>query len=382
MNCYPAYSVRTLAAIATVTLTLAMSPGLARAEGDQDEAMFRALDAIATRDAVVGYAAGIVVGGQLAYTHAFGEKELGSGAALETGSVFHWASVSKPFVATAIMQLSEAGRLDLDARLVDVLPDYKTSDPRHASITIRQLLLHTSGLPDVEDYQWDHPQYDPQSLGRWVLSESPRDLLFDPGSDRQYSNLGYETLGVVIEQVSGLEFETYMTRNIFEPLRMTDTTFYYPDVPEKLRTTGHTGAEDRRVVEHYPYNRRHAPSSTLNTNVNDMARFVMALLNGGQLDGFRILKSTTVDQMWTPIWVIQESPFRGAAMGWVVEEHSGRNIVRHFGWDDGFRSALILLPGEKSGLFIVSNDETAQIGEFVRAAFAGLVATQESDGPR
>jgi CubicO group peptidase (beta-lactamase class C family) len=290
--------------------------------------------------------------------------------------------VSKPFVATAIMQLSERGELDPDARLVDVLPDYKTSDPRHADVSIRQLLLHTSGTPDVEDYEWDKPGYDDDALRRWVVEESPRDLLFDPGSDREYSNVGYEILGLVIEQISGQSFESFMKENIFDPLRMTDTTFYYPDVPETLRTVGHTDSTQRRPVSHYPYNRRHAPSSTLNTNVEDMARFVLALLNEGELDGVRILKSSTLDDMWTPRWTTRESPFQAAAMGWVVEDFNGHRMVRHFGADDGFRSALLLFPDDESGLFLVTNDETTPMPDIARAALGKLLAGGESGEQR
>ena len=336
------------------------------------------LDSIAVENAVVGYTIGLVAGGRLAYAHAFGEAELGGGTRVTTKSVFHWASVSKPFVATAIMQLSERGELDLDARLVDVLPDYKTTDPRHAEVTIRQLLLHTSGTPDVEDYQWDKPGYDENALRRWVVEESPRDLLFDPGSDRQYSNVGYEILGLVIEQVSGESFENFMKQSIFDPLGMTDTTFYYPDVPAELRTVGHADSTQRRPVSDYPYNRRHAPSSTLNTSVEDMARFVLAMLNEGELDGVRILKSSTLDDMWTPRWTTRESPFQATAMGWVVEDFNGHRMARHFGSDDGFKSALLIFPDDESGLFLVTNDETTPMPDIARAALGELLAVEES----
>jgi CubicO group peptidase (beta-lactamase class C family) len=339
-----------------------------------ESVLSQSLDSIAIENAVVGYSIGLVADGRLAYAHAFGETELGSSTRLTTKSIFHWASVSKPFVATAIMQLSERGELDLDAHLVDVLPEYKTSDTRHAEVSIRELLLHTSGLPDVEDYQWDKPEYDDGALRRWVLDESPRDLLFDPGSDRQYSNVGFEILGLVIEQVSGLSFEDYMKRNIFDPLGMSDTTFYYPDVPETLRTVGHTDPTQRRPVNNYPYNRRHAPSSTLNTNVEDMARFVLALLNEGELDGVRILKSSTLDDMWTPRWVMHETPLPAAAMGWVVEDFNGHRMVRHFGSDDGFKSALLIFPDDESGLFLVTNDETTPMPDVARAALGELLA--------
>ncbi len=333
-----------------------------------DSPLSTALDTVATDSAVTGFAIGIVSDGQFAYAHASGVRELGSGSGLDTSSVLHWASVSKPFVATAIMQLNERGLLTLDARLVDILPEYKSPDPRYRNITMRQLLLHTSGLPDVDDYQWDRPQFDDQALARWVLEESPRDLLFDPGSEREYSNIGYEVLGLVIEKMSGLGFEEYMARNIFEPLGMTRTTFIYPEVPEDLRTVGHSGTEHRAPVGHYPYNRRHAPSSTLNTNVKDMARFVRALLNGGELDGVRILDESSIDDMWTPRWTVRDDPFKAGAMGWVVEDYEGHRMVRHFGWDDGFRSALIIFPADRSAFFFVTNDETAPIGEFVKIA--------------
>ena len=161
--------------------------------------------------------------------------------------------------------------------------------------------------------------------------------------------------------------------NIFDPLGMADTTFYYPDVPDPRRTAGHADPEHRRSVDHYPYNRRHAPSSTLNSNVDDMARFVLALLNGGGLGDERILERDTVAEMWTPRWTVQEDPLRAAAMGWVVEDYNGHRIVRHFGSDDGFRSALIILPDERAGLFFVTNDATAPVRDLVLAALADLL---------
>ncbi len=331
------------------------------------------LDSVAAEHSVVGFAIGMVAQGEKVLSHGYGHARLGGDTLITSRSIFHWASVSKPFVAIAVMQLKERGQLDLDAHLVDILPDYKTSDDRHQEITIRQLLLHTSGMPDVQDYEWDKPQFDDEALQRWALTESPRELLFDPGSDRRYSNVGYEILGVVIEQVSGESFEDYMQRHIFTPLGMSDTTFYYPDVPEQWRTTGHAGEGDRQPTKHYPYNRRHAPSSTLNTNIDDMARYVKALLNGGELDGKRILRSDTLKEMWTPGWTMRETPLSAMALGWVVEDFNGHRMVRHFGSDDGFRSVLILFPDDQAGAFMVTNDEETPTREIVTTALADLL---------
>lgn len=367
--------------VASLALAMTVVAGCSKAPQSVEDneagldgvALSRVLDQIAAENNVVAYSIGLVANGTLAYAHAYGEAVLGSGEKVTTKSVFHWASVSKPFVATAIMQLHERGKLDLDALLIDVLSGYTVSDKRLFDVTIRQLLLHTSGMPDVEDYGWDKPEYDDEALSRWVLHESPRKPLFDPGTDRKYSNVGFEVLGVVIEQLSGLSFEAYMQRNIFEPLGMNDSTFYYPDVPEAQRTTGHQGEGQRHPISDYPYNRRHAPSSTLNTNVEDMARFVMAMLNDGELDGVRIINSNTLRDMWDPGWVISEDPPSAAAMGWVVEDFNGHRMVRHFGSDDGFRSALLIFPDDEAGLFLVTNDEATPMRDIARTALGELM---------
>ena len=179
-------------------------------------ALTEALEAARTKTEAVGFAVGIIEQGEFTYARGFGVKSQGKNSPVDANSNFHWASVSKPVVATAIMQLAERGALDLDAKLVEVLPDYKITDPRQREISIRQILLHISGLPDVEDYGWDKPEYDEKALQRWVLEDSPRDLLFDPGSAREYSNVGFEVLGLVIERISGLSFTDYVRKNIFD----------------------------------------------------------------------------------------------------------------------------------------------------------------------
>ena len=340
-----------------------------------DAALTQSLKAIRGKSEAVGFALGIIENGNVTYARGFGVKSQDHAGPVDANSNFHWASVSKPVVATAIMQLAERGVLDLDAKLVEVLADYKITDPRHRDISIRQILLHISGLPDVEDYGWDKPEYDETALRRWVLEDSPRDLLFDPGSAREYSNVGFEVLGLVIERISGLSFTDYVRENIFEPLQMEQSTFYYPDTLPVRRTTGHAGAAGSKyITPYYPYNRRHEPSSTLNTSINEIARYALALLNGGVLDGARILSQEALCDMWAPMWKINEDPLQAATMGWVYQEREGIVLLRHFGSDDGFRSALILMPETKSAILFASNDEEVPQREIILAALAALTS--------
>ena len=160
--------------------------------------------------------------GQL-YRGAVGFKDLESGEKLLPDHVFHMASVTKLFVGTSILQLWERGHLDLDGLLTDYLPWFEMKDERFRQVTIRHLMTHTAGMPDVKDYAWDRPETDEGALERYVRSPEVREasLLWNPGEGRfAYSNIGYEILGTVIASVSGDSFESYIKKHIFEPLEM------------------------------------------------------------------------------------------------------------------------------------------------------------------
>jgi len=215
---------------------------------------------------VAGLAIGIVKDDHLVYANGFGLKTLDrKGDPVTPESLFHVASITKTFVATSVMQLVDQGKVDLDATLVGYLPYFRMADDRYKQITIRHLLTHTSGIPDVVDYEWDKPQYDPGALERYVRSLSRLDLLFAPGTQFEYSNNGYEVLGDLIAKVSGESFEDYVQRHILTPLRMTKSTLLLEQAEPKLMTNGHilSAAGEPSVSKVFPYNRSHTPSSNL-----------------------------------------------------------------------------------------------------------------------
>ena len=322
---------------------------------------------------VAGMALGVVLNQELVFSSGYGLRQIGEAGPITERSVFHWASVSKPFVATAIMQLVERQEMTLSDRLADLLPYFRMADERYRDITVRQLLSHTAGMPDVEDYEWDKPQFDDEALKRWAMEHSGAELLFEPGTGREYSNIGFELLGLIVQEVSGVSFERYMKENIFEPLAMKNTSFIANDIDTELRTTGHIDEPTRRIADAYPYNRRHAPSSTLNSNVVDMSRFTMALLNKGSLGDANILAEESFATMWAPEWTDPEDPTRQAGLGWNVGRRwGGLQIASHGGHDDGFRSFLAIAPEQGVAVFVVSNDDNAPVGPFIVAALEVL----------
>lgn len=289
------------------------------------------------------------------YQKAFGVTNVDTGKLMKVTNDFHWASVSKTFVATAVMQMVEQGKIKMDEKLITYLPYFKQKDDWYKDITIRQMLNHTSGLGDVDDYEWDKPQFDEGAAEKWVRTLSNDKMRFKPGTDWAYSNTAYEILGVVISKISGVSFETYEMEHILKPLQMNTSSFIYPDIPDSLRVSGHIWAGKAVVSKVYPYNRIHAPSSTMNSNVLDMSNYAMAHLHRGEYNGARILNDSTYNLLWTNSVNITDKPKVGVS--WFLGERHGTKTVEHSGGDTGFRSDLLLLPDKNISVMTVSNYE-------------------------
>ena len=318
---------------------------------------------------IPGLAIGIVQDGKLVYARGFGVMEIGRpDRPVTPQTLFHMASITKPFVATSIMQLWEQGKVDLDAPVRKYVPYFQLRDPRAAAITVRQMLTHTSGMPDVDDYGWNKPEYDEGALERYVRSLSNRKLLTDPGTKFAYSNMAYEVLGDLVAKVSEQSVEEYIDAHILKPLAMTSSTLLFPNgSPDKL-ASGHTKGtpQSMKVVKHYPYNRAHTPSSNLHSNVDDMARWAMANMNRGELDGHRILRNSTYDVMWKQY--AQRSENAGVGISWFLTEVRGQKAVMHNGGDDGFVTRLVLFPDRRSALVYMLNCDVCNPRAFDSAA--------------
>ncbi|WP_052350364.1 serine hydrolase domain-containing protein [Paenibacillus gorillae] len=308
-----------------------------------------------------GLAVGIVKDDEILFAGEYGTADISTGDAVVPSTLFHQASVSKTFVAMAVMQLVENGVVELDEPLINYLPYFEMEDERYGDITIRQLLSHTSGMPDEEDYAWDRPEFDEQSLERYVKSIAPRKLLTEPGCTFAYSNIGFEILGDVIAKVSGMSFEQYMKENILEPAGMKSSSFLKQEIEANLAAPHVRKADGSEVYvsEVFPYNRAHAPSSTLYTNVEDMCQCMLMHLNQGAENGiYNALKSSSYAEMWKPQASIGEEQESGhIGLSWFLGEHKGIRTLSHSGWDTGFLSDLFILPDNKIAFIVMTNGD-------------------------
>jgi CubicO group peptidase (beta-lactamase class C family)/pimeloyl-ACP methyl ester carboxylesterase len=314
-----------------------------------------------------GIAMGVVKNGQVVCAIALGVTDFKSKAPMTPDTNFHLASVSKSFTAVAVMQLVSAKKLDLDAPITRSVPYFKMADPRYQQITLRQLLNHRSGIGDVEDYGWDKPQTDDAALSRYVRSLESEKLLSAPGARFSYSNIAYEIIGAAIEHVSGVSFEAYMAKEIFSKAGMTGTSFLYPAPGSLSQARPHilneAGVHEESSV--YPFSRAHGPSSTLESNVNDMNRWMVAALSNPS----PLLSQGDWRQLWTqgPEAIDLDGdplvlPGGRIGLGWFSGREFGENTVLHPGQDTGFKAMLMLNPTKNIGVVMMTNSDGPEPG--------------------
>lgn len=309
---------------------------------------------------IPGIAIAITVGQNIVYTNGFGVKNADTKEKLESKNTFHIASVSKTFTATAVMQLYERGKMDINKPLITYLPYFKLKDERYKDITIKQMLNHTSGMPDVDDYEWGKAISDEGAAERYTRSLSDSVLISKPGTEFHYSNIAFDIMADLIAKVSGMSFEKYVKENILTPLEMNESSFYYPEIKKSLRTSPHIG-NPPKVLPVYPYNRMHAPSSTLNTNVLEMSHWAIANIHSGKYKNTQILTPEIHLMMMTPTFVRNKEQNISIGLSWFMYPYKGLTNIEHGGSDDGYRSLLTLIPEKKIGIIILSNIETIRM---------------------
>jgi CubicO group peptidase (beta-lactamase class C family) len=339
--------------------------------GRVEERLWPLVEAWAGLDDVAGLAVAVVRDDEVV-ARGFGVRDVRTHEPVTAETMFHLASVSKPFVATALVPL-----VDLDAPVTRWVPELELADGRADEVTARLLLSHTSGLPDVTDYGWHEPRLGDDALVELVRSLSGWRLRSEPGSTFAYSNAGYELLGLQLARAAGTTFEEAVRRELLVPLGMERSTFLRADVPPDLAASPHVGMPPVVPGTSYPYTRRHAPSSTLHSDLTELCRWLAAHLGGPgpRIDGALLeLLSEPVVAVGVPPWDEHQ------ALGWAVGTHDGHRTLSHSGADPGFGSRLALVPDRRTGVAVLANSNTVPVSTIARAALDVALDAEPSDG--
>ena len=309
----------------------------------------------------------IIKNSSIAWSKAYGFSDILRRERASKDTIYMTGSITKPFIATALLQLYEQGLFDLDDNVNDYLP-FPLRNPKYpdCNITFRMLLAHHSSISDhtllswwklniyyksfpvpEDPYPWLEDVLVPG--GRFYNSKVWNN--YPPGEDANYSNVGFILLGYLLEQLTNQSFEQYCQDNILTPLKMLNTSFH-PDTLDKDRLATPFVRISRFYIplRHYDYNYVTAAGGIRST-LEDLSHFLIAHLNGGEYNGVRILEEETIELMHTI-----QYPNSRFGLGWIVNsDDDGRTLEGHTGGAPGGAAMMMMSSSENFGVIFFIN---------------------------
>jgi serine beta-lactamase-like protein LACTB len=320
-------------------------------------AIEKAVSSFMSANMVPGVGVAVVLDGQTAWSSGFGIADLEDSAPATSSTLFRLGSISKPITATAILQLWERGKLDLDAPVQKYCPAFPQKE---WPITSRELLGHLGGIRhynpdgkgDIPDDSARHFTTMEESLQ--IFAADP--LVAKPGTKFNYSTYGYTLLGCVLEGASAEKFVDFVRENIFQPAGMEQTRDddFFAVVPHRTRWyhKDKSGVVRNAGVLDSSYK---IPGGGLISSANDMARFEAAILAD------KLLPRATRDLMWTPLKTT-DGKSTGYALGWGISDQLGVHIAAHTGGQQGTSTAFAIVPERHAGVVVLANMDNVNTG--------------------
>ncbi|MGI8409960.1 MAG: serine hydrolase domain-containing protein [Pyrinomonadaceae bacterium] len=304
------------------------------------------------RENIAGATIAVVKDGKLLFARGYGYSDVTNKKPVSAEeTLFRPGSVSKLFTWTAVMQLHEQGKLDLDRDVNEYL-DFKIPDVFGQPITLKHIMTHTAGfeeqVKDLFTVGSDSP-----NLGEYLKTHIPS-RIYPPGTVPAYSNYATALAGYIVELVSGRPFNDYIAENIFQMLGMSRSTFVQP-LPQEFvpgMSNGYRLASDDEPVSFevvVPF-----PAGSLSSTATDMAKFILAHLKEGQFGDARILRPETVRLMHSGVFALDPAA-NAMAYGFYEESKNGHRIIGHAGDTIAFHSDLHLIPDTGVGFFVSYN---------------------------
>jgi len=317
----------------------------------------KAVSTFMSANSVPGMGAALVLDGEPVWSAGFGMADLEDSAPATSSTLFRLGSLSKPITATALLQLWEHGKLDLDAPVQKYCPAFPQKE---WPITSRELLGHLGGIRHYNrDGKGDIPEDSARHFASMeeslqIFAADP--LVAKPGTKFNYSTYGYTLLGCVLEGAASQKYMDFVRENIFKPAGMVQTQaddfftiiphrtrWYHKDKSEIVRNAGVLNSSYK------------IPGGGLISSADDMARFEAAMLAD------KFVKRPARDLMWTP----QKTPdgkSTGYALGWGISDKFGIHIVAHTGGQQGTSTAFVLVPERRAGVIVLANMDSVDSG--------------------
>ena len=320
---------------------------------------------------VPGMGIAIVKDGQVVLAKGYGVKRLGSPDKVDADTRFGIASNTKAFTALALGMLVEEGKLEWNKPVVNYLPQFMMWDSWVTrQITVRDILVHNSGLGlGAGDLLWWPPStYTPQEIMRRLRYIEPATSF---RSGYAYDNVLYLVAGQLITAVSGQSWSDFVTNRIIRPVGMREATTTHAAANDAAGNVSATHARVDGVVQVVkPFSDPNTdPAGGINAGANDMARWMIAQLDSGRVGDKRLWKQSTTRQQWSVVTALASGPaakelspytanFQGYGLGFFLRDYRGQKLVTHTGGLPGYVSLLMMLPNQKVGVVVLTNQES------------------------
>ncbi|WP_340016101.1 serine hydrolase [Paenibacillus sp. FSL K6-1318] len=311
----------------------------------------------------VGASVVVVKDGKVLAEKGYGFSDVESKTAIDPKkTAFRVASVSKTFTSAAVMQLVEQGKVDLQADFQTYVKGLEFDNPYDKPVTVENLLTHTTGFeirdPQQEDIHTDFDKY--IAMEDYAQQHMPP-VVREPGSAYMYDNFSFLLLGMIVENVSGEPFESYMQQHIFKPLGMDNSSFMLDEKFQKQLATGYDATHN--PLDLYTIAPTPMPQGGMLSTAEDIGKFMIAFLNDGVKDNERILKESTVksmEQYRSSIHPLLPNTTYGFEAAFQLPgAGSSPKIITKAGDLTGFSSYLFLIPEQNTGVFLTYNQNGA-----------------------
>lgn len=343
-------------------ISLPVAPPAALAAAGSEQTDFSKLDEVVLEELKAtrtpGGAVAIVLGDRVIYTRGYGVANIETGAPVTPEMLFRMGSTTKMFTAAALTALSDSGKLRLDAPIGDYV---KGLNARLSRVTGHHLLSNTSGL---RDFAAPFISNDDEGLARNVRSWKEDVFFAEQGSIYSYSSPGFWLAGFVIEQVGGKPYADEMEELIFKPLGMTRTTLRPLAALTYPMALGHNAEGDQppAIIRPLFNNTAMWPAGSIFSNVLDLSRFAIAMMNGGKIEGRQVLTSSVVSKLPAPHASIPGEIDMNYGYGVLLFKDRGVRVVMHGGFSRGYGSTIQMVPEHRFAVIVLTNRSGETLG--------------------
>jgi CubicO group peptidase (beta-lactamase class C family) len=368
-------------------LVIIVTVFIAASCGSPEKKAEKLINAYMENTGTIGLSVAVVKDNKIIYTHAFGKSNIEKQTDLKTDDIFRIASISKSFTTTALLSLVEKGSISLESDVSDFI-GFTFRNPKYPDvpITIKMLLSHSSSLNDSQEYyslDFVNPSVNPD------FAKCYNDYM--PGTKYEYCNLGFNTLRAIVEKVSGIRFDNYVSQYVLDPLKL-KASFNVDDLKgitfTTLYTSDTTGYSSTGKIKYSPSENAYlsrasvidsgkyitgysaplfSPTGGMKISAPDLARYMIMHMNYGYdpETGVRIIKEETSKLMQTPVIKTTGEGEYCMALNQIASLIPGETMTGHTGSAYGLLSAMYFESAKKFGIVMITNGTSPQYGEYV-----------------